>query len=289
MGGAIRLIGDAMQLRPILQACFPDIPPVRLPGGFDQVGDIAVVGIVPELEALEREIGKIILRLHKTIRVVAKRDGQYGGEYRTRPLRIIAGEERLTTIHRENGITLHLDLAQVYFSVRSAHERGRIAALVQPGERVGVLCSGIGPFPLIIGRHSQAREVVGIEKNPVAHGYALRNLQANRTVTNVRFFEGDAGEVLASHTLTFDRVLLVLPYGGEALLPHTLDALQPGGTLHFYDLQAKGCHHATMAKVEAACRETGRRIRRPPSVATCGHCGPTVHRICLDAVIEPME
>ena len=157
-----------MQLRPVLRACFPDIPPVRLPGGFDRVGDIAVVGIVPELEALEREIGKIILRLHKTIRVVAKRDGQYGGEYRTRPLWIIAGEERLTTIHRENGITLHLDLAQVYFSVRSAHERGRIAALVQPGERVGVLCSGIGPFQLplttlaiLMGGHVR----VGMEDN----------------------------------------------------------------------------------------------------------------------------
>lgn len=278
-----------MQLRPILQTCFPDIPPVRLPGGFDRVGDIAVVGIVSELEAHEREIGEIILGLHKTIRVVAKRDGQYGGEYRTRSLRIIAGEERLTTVHRENGITLHLDLAQVYFSVRSAHERARIAALVRPGEQVGVLCSGIGPFPLVIGRHSRAREVVGIEKNPVAHGYALRNLQANRAVTNVRFFEGDAGETLAGHTLTFDRVLLVLPHGGEALLPQALDALRPGGTLHFYDLQSKGCHHATVAKVEAACRETGRRIGRPPFVATCGHCGPTVHRICLDAVIEPIE
>jgi tRNA (guanine37-N1)-methyltransferase len=278
-----------MNLKKSLQAHFPDLDPVRLPGGFDRVGDIAVVGIVPELEALEREIGEIILRLHKAVRVVAKRDGQYGGEYRTRPLRIIAGEERLTTVHRENGITLHLDLGQVYFSVRSAHERARIAALVQPGERVGVLCSGIGPFPLIIGQHSRAREVVGIEKNPVAHGYALRNLQANRAVHSVCFFEGDAGETLAGRSLTFDRVLIVLPHGGDALLPQALDALRPGGTLHFYDLQVKGCHHATVAKVEAACRGAGRRMRLPPFAATCGHCGPTVHRICLDAVIEPME
>jgi tRNA (guanine37-N1)-methyltransferase len=131
--------------------------------------------------------------------------------------------------------------------------------------------------------------VAGIEKNPVAHGYALRNLQANRTVHNVRFFEGDAGEVLAGSTRTFDRVLIVLPHGGEALLPPALDALRPGGTLHFYDLQAKGCHHVTAAKVEAACRETGRRIRCSPLVAVCGHCGPTVHRICLDVVIEPMK
>jgi tRNA (guanine37-N1)-methyltransferase len=68
---------------------------------------------------------------------------------------VIAGEDRLTTVHRENGILLHLDLAQVYFSVRSAHERARIAAQVKPGETVAVLCSGVGPFPLIIGPAQQ--------------------------------------------------------------------------------------------------------------------------------------
>lgn len=249
------------------------------------MGDIAVVIVPPELETLEREIGKIILDLHKTIRVVAKRDGQYSGEYRTLPLVIIAGEERLTTLHRENGVNLHLDLAQVYFSVRSAHERARIAALIEPGETVAVLCSGIGPFPLVLARHSKAGEVIGIEKNPIAHGYALQNLKNNRKIARVRFFEGDAAQVLPSLNRRFDRILIVLPHGGEALLPCALDALKPGGTLHFYDMQAKGCSSATLAKVAAACREHGRQIRRF-EVTACGHCGPTVHRVCLDAVIN---
>jgi len=274
-----------MNLRQAMQARFPEIEPDRLVGGFDRVGDIALVIVPPELALREREIGEIILTLHKNIRVVAKRDGPYGGEYRILPLAIIAGEQRLTTLHRENGINLHLDLAQVYFSVRSAHERARIAALVEPGETVAVLCSGIGPFPLIIARHSRAREVIGIEMNPLAHSYALQNLKANRKITGVRFLEGDAAQVLPSLNRRFDRVLIVLPHGGEKLLPCALDALQPGGTLHFYDMQAKGCSNASCAKVEAVCREHGRRMRQI-KVATCGHCGPTMHRVCLDAVID---
>ena len=273
-----------MNLKHTLQLHFPHIPPARLPGGFDRVGDIAVVGITPEAEPWQGEIGEIILGLHNTLRVAARRDGEYGGEYRTLPLRVIAGEQRLTTVHRENGVVLHLDLAQVYFSVRSAHERARIAALVAPGERVAVLCSGVGPFPLIIGRHSRAREVIGIEKNPVAHSYALRNLQANRAVKTVRFLQGDAAEIMPALKQGFDRVLVVLPHGGEPLLPCALDALRPGGALHFYDMQAKGCHSATMAKVAAACEERGLQMQ-PMHTAVCGHCGPTVHRICLDAVI----
>ena len=274
-----------MNLKQTLRARFPGVPPERIPGGFDRVGDIAVVIVPPELEALEQEIGEAILALHKTIRVVAKRDGQYSGEYRTLPLAIIAGEERLTTLHRENGVNLHLDLAHVYFSVRSAHERARIAALVEPGEGVAVLCSGIGPFSLIIGRHSKASKVIGIEKNPIAHGYALRNLKANRKIANVRFCEGDAAQVLPSLDQRFDRILIVLPHGGESLLPCSLAALKPGGTVHFYDMQAKGCSSATYARVATACRDHGHRIRSF-EVTICGHCGPTVHRVCLDAVID---
>lgn len=274
-----------MNLRQTLQARLPAVDPARLPGGFDRVGDIAVVIVPPELEALAPEIGATILALHKTIRVVAKRDGPYGGEYRTLPLAIIAGEQRLTTLHRENGINLHLDLAQVYFSVRSAHERARIAALVEPGETVAVLCSGIGPFPLIIARHSKAGEVIGIEKNPLAHTYALQNLRANRKSTGVRLLAGDAAQVLPALNRRFDRILIVLPHGGAMLLPCALSALKPGGTLHFYHMQAKGCRTATVAAVATACRESGRQIGRF-EVTACGRCGPTVHRVCLDAVID---
>jgi tRNA (guanine37-N1)-methyltransferase len=267
-----------MRLRSILAA--------RLPGGFDRVGDIAVISIVPELEPLATAIGTAILDAHPTIRVAARREGIHDGPYRTRPLRVIAGEQRLTTVHRENGVLLHLDLSQVYFSGRLAHERARIAALIQPGEQIAVLGSGAGPFPLVIGRHSQASEVVGIDINPAAHACALRNLAASRALRSVRFLAGDAGLVLAGLDRCFDRVLIVLPYGGEALLVPAIQRLRPGGILHFYDMQPKGCHRATLAKIDTACQQTGHRWRSL-GVSVCGHCGPATHRICLDAAIEP--
>lgn len=273
-----------MQLRALLSHHFSEIPPARLPGGFDRVGDIAVIGIVPEVVPWQEAIGALLLARHPHLKVVAKRAGEVGGEYRTLPLEVIAGEERLRTVHRENGVTLHLDLGQVYYSVRSAQERMRIARLVRTDERVCVLCSGVGPFPLVIGHHSRAAEVIGIEKNPVAHGFAEENLRANRRLRGVRVHEGDAAEVLPTLQPGFDRMLIVLPHGGEALLPCALMALKSGGALHFYDMQAKGCHGATRAKVEAAAQRLGLRMQ-PVQVVTCGHCGPTVHRVCLDAVI----
>ena len=277
-----------LPLRPVLQQYFPDVPPHRLPGGYDRVGDIAVLGIVPELMDFERDIGAILLELHPAIRVVAKRGGQYNGEYRTLPLQVIAGEQRLTTVHREHGMLLHLDLARVYFSTRLAHERARIAALVQPGERVAVLCSGVGPFPLVIGRHSRAAEVLGIEKNPVAHAYALQNRLANRHLDHVHFLEGDAATVLPGVSGSFDRILIILPHGGETLLAAGLAALRPGGTLHLYAMQPRGCHGAALALAEATCNSLGRALGSA-RITTCGHCGPTVHRICVDMLLDEPE
>ena len=138
---------------------------------------------------------------------------------------------------------------------------------------------------MLFRSHSKAHEVIGIEMNPVAHDYALRNLSVNRTINTVRFLEGDVTRILPALGRAFDRILLVLPYGGEVLLPCALDALRPGGTLHFYDMQAKGCHSATLLKVAAACRKKGRRLH-PLQVVACGHCGPTLYRVCLDAVID---
>lgn len=275
-----------MQLRTFLARHVPQVDPVRLPGGFDRVGDIAVIGITPEAAPFERIIGELLLAHHPHLKVVAKRDGEYGGEYRILPLAIIAGEQRLRTVHRENGVLFHLDLARVYYSVRSAHERARIAGLVQPGERVCVLCSGIGPFPLVIARHSRAAEVIGIEKNPVAHDFALMNLRANRTLRGVWLHGGDGAQVLATLAPGFDRMLIVLPHGGESLLRCGLAALKPGGVLHFYAMQAKGCHWDARAAVEAACRALGLRMEEL-GVVPCGHCGPAVHRVCLEAVIGP--
>jgi Predicted methyltransferase len=273
-----------MRLRSILSARFPDIDPARLPGGFDRMGDIAVVSIVPELEPLAAEIGAVILDVHPTLRVAARRDSIYDGPFRTRLLRIIAGEQRLTTVHKENSVLFHLDLSQVYFTVRLAHERARIAALIRPGEHIAVLCSGVGSFPLIIGRHSQAAEVIGIEMNPAAHALAIRNLAANHTIRSVRFFAGDAAQVLPELGRCFDRVLVVLPHGGESLLLPAVRGVRPGGILHFYDMQAKGCHRSTLAKIATACRQTGRGWHSL-GMSVCGHCGPKVHRTCLDAVI----
>ncbi|MBU1567310.1 MAG: hypothetical protein KJ630_17015 [Proteobacteria bacterium] len=253
-------------------------------GSYDVVGDIAII-IIPEiLKSHEKLIANAILAGNRRIKVVAKRAGLYGGEFRTIPLSILAGENRKETEVKEFAIRLRLNPESVYFSVRSGNERRRIASLVTPGESVLVLFSGIAPYPLVISQFSSARAIVGIEKNPEAHAYALQNLQLNKNLGNIILYLGDVCDVLPTLSERFDRVVMPLPATAVTFLPDALQALKPGGYLHFYDFQRPNAFIDSVAKITDSCRACNRRVKNF-TIIRCGHCGPRTYRICIDARI----
>lgn len=281
---SIRNAAMALPLKDSLSCVLTAEEHQELVGSYDVVGDIAII-IVPEsLTAREVLIADAILGSNRNIKVVAKRAGHYGGEFRTIPLSILAGENRKETVACEFGIRLRLNPERVYYSVRSANERRRVAALVTPGEAVLVLFSGVAPYPLVMSRYSSARVIVGIEKNPEAHGYALQNLQLNKKLCNIKLHLGDARVVLPTIRGCFDRVVMPLPTMAEGFLPEALGVLKPGGYLHFYDLQRAGCFADSLAKIDSACRVANRQVASF-AIVRCGHCGPRTYRICVDARI----
>ncbi len=257
----------------------------RLVGAYDIVGDIAIIMIPEGLEAKERLIAEAILDSNPRIRVVAKRAGRYGGEFRTIPLHILAGENRKETEVKESGIRLLVNPESVYYSVRSGNERRRLASLVQPGESVLVLFSGIAPYPLVIAGYSAANSVVGIEKNPEAHAYGLENLRRNKKLQNIRLYPGDVKEVLPNLATTFDRVVMPLPTRSEEFLPCALQVLKANGFLHFYDMQRPELFSQSVEKIASACAVEGRTVLSS-RITRCGHCAPHIYRICIDASIS---
>lgn len=275
----------AMRLKDALHGVLTDTERQGLVGSYDVVGDIAIIKIPEELRAKRSLIAGAILAGNSKIKVVLEKAGLYGGEFRTVPLRFLAGENRRETELREFGVRIRLNLETVYFSIRSGNERRRIASLVTPGEEVLVLFSGAAPYPLIISRFSQARAIIGIEKNPDAHIYGLKNLRLNKKLDNIALHLGDAETWLPSVTSSFDRVVMPLPTMAARFLPAALRVLKPDGCLHFYDLQPAESCAASVAKLTAAAGAASRRVESV-AIGRCGHCAPRVHRICVDARIR---
>lgn len=271
----------SLDLKSYLQNILTEEELHHLVRSYDVVGDMAII-IIPELLAhREGLIGQAILDNNKRIKVVARRDGNYSGEFRTIPLRIIAGENRKETVHREYGVQLLLNPEKVYFSVRSGAERYRIARLVCPGEDVLVLFAGVGPYPLVISKNSQAATITAVEKNPQAVYYGRESLRLNRSINNVEFIAGDVLEIVPTITQKYDRLLMVLPHGGDAYLDAALPVLKTDGWLHFYSMQVRDEFQRATETVQACCRRLGLVFSYSQTVK-CGHCGPRQYRICTE-------
>jgi len=210
---------------------------LKLIRAFDIVGDIAIVKLPPRLLPKKHLIGKALLEVQKNVRTVLNQISPVKGDFRTRELEVIAGEERTETIHRESGCSFKVDLRKVYFSPRLAAERLRVAKQVEPGEVVVNLFAGVGSYSIIIARHSQAAVIYSIDINPAAFEYMQTNIRINKVADRVVPILGDAREVVEKRLAgKADRVLMPLPELSHDFFGVALSALKPtGGIVHFYD------------------------------------------------------
>lgn len=252
-----------------------------LRGAFDTVGSIAIIEIPRELVKKQKIIAQTLLKLHKNIRTVAKKAGKHEGIYRRQKIQILAGEKNKITEHTESGVKMRLDVEKCYFSPRLGSERLRIAKLVKPNESVLVMFSGIAPYPLVIAKHSKAKEIVGIELNPVAHNYAEQNVVLNKLCNRIKLYKGDARKIVPKLGQKFDRIVMPLPKTGKTFLPTAFKAAKKGTTIHFYDFEKEGEFELAAQKVLDACKKAGKKCKII-NIVKAGQHAPRTFRICVD-------
>jgi tRNA (guanine37-N1)-methyltransferase len=211
--------------------------PYREYFSYDIIGDIAVV---KSFGFSRRKLCKAAKRLmldHKNVKTVLAQAGPVNGEYRLRQLTHLAGEDKRETLHKENGCLFAVNLEKCYFSPRLAYERRRIASLVQPGETVVNMFSGVGCFSIIIAKHALPERVYSVDINPAAYEFMVKNIRLNRLYGKVAPLLGDSKSIVKWHLeRVADRVLLPLPDKALEYLPIAISALKPeGGWIHYYD------------------------------------------------------
>jgi len=201
--------------------------------GIDVVGDIAIVKLRPGADGREGALAKAILDEMKSVKCVYGQEGGIEGDFRLRKLRHIGGEERTTTLHKENGLRLKLDVETCYFTPRLSTERLRIAEQVANGERVLNMFAGVGPFSILIAKRT---EVWSCELNDAAFKFHVENNRLNKVERLVEMVGGDAmalPERLAEEA-PFDRILMPHPSQSNLFLPAAVSMLSPEGVIHYY-------------------------------------------------------
>ena len=67
--------------------------------------------------------------------------------------------------------------------------------------------SGSGVYPVVISKNTKAKEIYGIEINPIAHKYAEENIKLNK-LKNIKLFCGDVKKTIPKLNRKFDRIFL---------------------------------------------------------------------------------
>lgn len=251
---------------------------------FDQIGTIAILEIDPELEKKEKKIGKALLSLFPSLKTVLKKAGLHEGVFRTQSMKLLAGVDTRETVHRENGVALALDVEKVYFSPRLSNERKRISQQIRKGESILVMFSGVGVYPCVLAKNTPAKEIYGVELNPLAHQYGMKNIALNKLNT-VFLIQGDVRAVVPQLRKKFDRILMPLPKSSEEFLDVAFLAAKKGTIIHCYDFLHEDHFLDAVEKVNKACKIAKKKCKIL-RIVRCGQHSPRVFRICVDFAVK---
>ena len=262
-----------------------DLPPglmEQVPNSFDIVGDIFVLKLFPELEPYAKDIASTLLETNKNAKVVAI-DRGVKGEFRTRDLEIVAGENRTNTIQKEYGMRYELDLAKVYFSPRLATERKRISDLVKQDEVIMDMFCGVGPFSILLASTGKPTAIFAIDKNPDAINYFIKNIKINK-IKKISPMLGDA-RIRATQLPRPDRIIMNLPHTAIEFLDVAMGAVKKGGTIHLYTIQESETLDMIKNSIMSLAKSYGRKVSIE-NVQEVHTYSPSQQMFCFDIFVN---
>jgi len=206
----------------------------KLISAFDQIGEIIIVRIPDSLLPKKKIIGKALLDEVKIVKSVFYQTSAVEGNFRTRDLEILAGEENTETEYKEFGCKFRVDVKNAFFSPRLSTERERIANLIQEGEVMTNMFAGIGMFSIMAAKKKKCT-VYSLDINPVASKLCEINIGLNKLAGNVISINGDATEIINNQLEDkSDRTLMLLPERSDEFLESAIKTTKNGGIIHYY-------------------------------------------------------
>jgi len=244
-------------LRKILSEFLPPDESVYIYNSYDIVGDIAILRLTDKSRRHSQIIAEAIMSVHKNVKTVLVQTSLVHGDFRLRKLEYIAGENKVTAVHKESGCRFSVNLGECYFSPRLFYERMRIAKQVRNGEFIVNMFAGVGCFSIVIAKHSNAEKVYSIDINPAANQNMQENVRLNRVYGKVIPILGDAKDVIEKRLChVADRVLMPLPEKAFEYLPYALLTLKKAcGWIHYYDFEHAKKNENPIEKVKLKVAE----------------------------------
>jgi tRNA (guanine37-N1)-methyltransferase len=289
-------------LRDALKKVIPADKIEQINRGFEVVGDIAVLEVPEEIVPLEKSIAWTLKRMKPSINIVAKKADKTAGKYRIRKIKVLVGENRTETIHKESGVKIKTDLNKAYFSARLGTERLRVLKLINPPskskdlrghakqslarkENILVVFAGVGPYPLVIAKHKRNAKITAIEWNPAAVRFFKENVKLNKLEKQINIIKGDAHIEIPKLKEKFNRIIMVLPGESHKFLKETLSVAKKGAVIHLYQFEHVDKVKERGAEIKQMIEKLGRKVKSIKGVRS-GYFAPKINRYSYDILLE---
>ena len=206
----------------------------QLISAFDQIGSIIIVRIPDSLISKKKIIGETLLEQVKTVKSVFFQSSPVEGDFRTRNLELLAGDDKTETEYKESGCRFIVDVEKTFFSPRLSTERERISNLVNDNETIVNMFGGIGMFSILSAKKKSCT-VYNIDINPDASTLCEENTRLNKLKGNVISLNGDASDIIKKELQnSANRVLMLLPERSDEFLDSAISSLKTNGIIHYY-------------------------------------------------------
>ncbi|WP_445474465.1 class I SAM-dependent methyltransferase [Methanococcoides methylutens] len=244
--------------------------------GYEIVGDIALIE-ADEPEA--QRIADALLKVHKHVKTVLGAVSAVEGEFRTRRFKVLAGEQRTETVHKDHGCKYKVDLARAYFTPRLSTERQRIVSQIGENDVVLDMFAGVGPYSIPIAK--KCKKVIAMDKNPDAIHFLKENVKLN-SIGNIEVLEGDANEIARNFEGIADHVLMNLPHSADAFLDAAIYVTALQGVIHYYGMTHEDdLFDSSIGLIEAAAKKVGRSIE-VVECRTVRSYAPHQYNVCIE-------
>ncbi len=229
-----------------------------LPAGYQIIGEVLLLKLQKMKSFKQKqEIASAILSLFPYIKTVCEIK-EVRGEFREPDVKILSGN-RTETVHTENQIKYKIDASKVMFSKGNLAERKRIVPLVKEGEVIVDMFAGIGYFSLGIAKFTKAKEILAVEKNPLAYNYLAENIPLNK-ISNINAIQGDCKTAALSFKNYADRIIMGYFPGTEEFLPYALFMAKNPCTIHFHNIyRTRELWKVPLSQITGTCAKYGLR------------------------------
>jgi tRNA wybutosine-synthesizing protein 2 len=209
-----------------------------LPRGWKRVGEVGILELNPQLYPWKNEIGEVYLKFLPELKTIAHKIGTTTTITRKPDFEILAGAPDTVTLHKELGCKFWIDALKLTFSSGNHAERHRMMNINQKREQVIDMFACVGNLSIPLAVHNPKTTLIGIEINPLAYKFLVKNIQENHIETQYQAILGDNRLITPKNWA--NRVLMGYFNIDTTQLSNALTSLQQdqGGIIHAHGLSS---------------------------------------------------